>query len=428
MRRVAGCLLLLSILLSVVTGCARPQPRIVEAKTLQSDKPRDTAPQIAPEDLQELVNGNTAFALDLYHALREKSGGNLFYSPYSISIALAMTYAGARGETEKEMAQVLHFTLPQERLHPAFNSLDLALASRGKTAEGKGFRLHIANALWGQEGYKFLPEFLDTLARNYGAGMRVINFALDPEAARKVINKWVSDQTEGRIQELIPAGTIDFLTRLVLTNAIYFKAAWAEPFKKELTKDGTFHLLDGNKVTVPMMHQVANLGYAEGEGYQAVEMPYEGRELAMVILLPAEGQFESFEKSLSAERLQSILEKINYRQVSLTLPRFRIESAFRLAQTLKAMGMKTAFTPDRADFSGMDGTRNIYIGEVLHKSFVSVDEEGTEAAAATAVVAKITAIPLAPVEVTVDRPFIFLIRDLQTGAVLFIGRVLNPAS
>lgn len=426
MNRIAGCLLLMLIMLSVLAGCARPQP-VAEAMVLQSDKPRNTAPQVLSGDLQELVNGNTAFAFDLYHALREKSGGNLFYSPYSISIALAMTYAGARGETEKEMAQVLHFTLPQERLHPAFNSLDLTLASRGKAAEGKGFRLHIVNALWGQRGYKFLPAFLDTLAQNYGAGMRVLDFALDPEAARKIINKWVSDHTEGRIQELIPPGTIDYLTRLVLTNAIYFKAAWAEPFKKELTKDDAFYLLDGSKVIVPMMRQVTNLGYTEGEGYQVVEMPYEGKELAMVVLLPAEGQFESFEKSLSAERLQSILEKISYRQVSLTFPRFRMESAFRLAQILKAMGMQTAFTPDRADFSGMDGTRNIYIGEVLHKAFVSVDEEGTEAAAATAVIAKITALPISPVEVTVNRPFIFLIRDLETGAILFVGRVLNPA-
>ncbi len=429
MKTLARCLLSGIILLGMAAGCARPPVKVAEAQTLKSDKPRIASPEVASEELQELVNGNTAFALDLYQALREGSGGNLFFSPYSISIALAMTYAGARGETEKEMAQVLHFTLPQSRLHPAFNSLDLTLKSRAQPEQegGKGFQLNIASAIWGQQGHKFLQEFLDTLAQNYGAGLMLLDFAHDPEAARKTINDWVSEQTEGRIQELLPRGVIDFLTRLVLTNAIYFKAAWAEPFKKELTSDGTFHLLDGSGVTVPMMHQTTDLGYAEGEGYQAVEIPYEGRKLAMVILLPAEGRFEAFERSLNAERLQSILRGMTYREVELTLPRFQVESGFRLAETLKAMGMRTAFNPEEADFSGMDGTRNLYIGDVLHKAFVSVDEEGTEAAAATAVVIKETAMPRPPVKVTVDRPFIFLIRDLPTGTVLFLGRVLNPA-
>lgn len=418
------------ILLSILAGCAHPPVGVVEARTLRSDKPRITSPQAPDEDLQELVRGNTAFALDLYHMLRKTAEGNLFYSPYSISIALAMTYAGARGETEKEMARTLHFTLPQDRLHPAFNRLELELANRGKVpqGEGRGFQLHIANSIWGQQGYRFLPEFLDILAQHYGAGLMLLDFARDPEAARRVINKWVSDQTKGRIPELIPPDAIDALTRLVLTNAIYFNAAWAEPFEKELTKDGTFHLLDGRKVTVPMMHKTTNLGYAEGEGYQLVEIPYEGHELAMVVLLPAEGKFEAFEGSLNPERLQEILGEISYRQVALTLPRFRFESYFRLAETLKAMGMQTAFIPYQADFSGMDGTRDLYIGDVLHKAFVSVDEEGTEAAAATAVIIKIVALPEPPVEVIVDRPFIFFIRDLRTGAIVFFGRVLNPAS
>ncbi|MCS7286379.1 MAG: serpin family protein [Anaerolineae bacterium] len=423
-------LLLGVILLSILTGCAEPPVSVVEARTLRSDKPRITSPQVPDEDLQELVRGNTAFALDLYQMLRKTAEGNLFYSPYSISIALAMTYAGARGETEKEMARTLHFTLPQNRLHPAFNRLDLELASRGQVpqGEGRGFRLRIANALWGHKDYEFLPEFLDVLAQNYGAGLMLVDFVSDPEGARRIINEWVSDQTEGRIRELIPPGTIDILTRLILTNAIYFNAAWAEPFDKELTADGTFHLLDGRKVTVPMMRQTTNLGYTEGEGYQAVEIPYEGQELAMVILLPAEGNFEAFEESLRAERLQEILQGIKYQQVALTLPRFRVESAFHLAEALKAMGMQTAFTPYQADFSGMDGTRDLYIGHVFHKAFVSVDEEGTEAAAATAVVVRVTALPVSLVEVTVDRPFIFFIRDIQTGAIIFFGRVVDPAS
>lgn len=418
------------LLLSLAAACARPSDRAAMAQALQSDKPRITAPDVPPEDLESLVRGNTAFALDLYHRLRETGGGNLFYSPYSISLALAMTYAGARGETEQAMARTLHFSLPQERLHPAFNALDLALASRGQGAKGKdetGFRLHIANAIWGQQGYPFLREFLDILAQNYSAGLRVVDFAQDPEAARGRINDWVSQQTEGRIQDLVPPGAIDQLTRLVLTNAIYFNAAWAEPFDEKLTAEGPFYLLDGTEVRVPMMHQTTHLGYAEGAGYQAVEIPYDGRELAMVVIVPERGQFEAFEASLDGARLEEILRGLTYREVNLTLPRFRVESSFRLAQALAGMGMGVAFAPDRADFSGMDGRRDLFISDVLHKAFIAVDEAGTEAAAATAVVIRVTAIGLAPVEVKVDRPFIFLIRDLQTGAVLFAGRVVNPA-
>jgi len=416
------------LLLSLMAGCLRPGEGPASAQVVRSSVARVTEPDVPPSDLQELVRGNSAFAFDLYRALREQESGNFFYSPFSISIALAMTWAGARGETEREMADVLHFTLPQDRLHPAFNALDLELAQRGQGArgrDGKGFRLHIVNALWGQKGYQFLPEFLDTLARNYDAGLRLLDFAGNPEAARGVINDWVSEQTGGRIQDLIPPGAVDALTRLVLTNAIYFNAAWAEPFEKNRTADGPFYLLDGRQVTVPMMRQTAQFGYAEGEGFQAVELPYDGEELAMVILLPQEGRFEEFEAALDAARVEEILGSLTSRHLNLTMPRFRVESSFRLADTLAAMGMPSPFQPGQADFSGMDGTRDLYIRAVLHKAFVSVDESGTEAAAATAVIVGLTALP--GLEVTVNRPFIFLIRDRQTGAVLFIGRVVNPA-
>jgi serpin B len=380
-------------------------------------------------DQAELVNGNSAFAFDLYRLLKEEETGNLFYAPYSISLALAMTYAGARGETEQQMADTLHYTLPQDRLHPAFNYLDLELASRGEGAEGKddeGFRLNIANTTWGQEDYVFLSEYLDTLALNYGAGMQLVDFVGDPEGARVAINDWVSDQTEGRIKDLIPQGVIDDLTRLVLTNAIYFNAAWAEPFEEGQTQDGPFHLLDGGQVTVPTMHHTASYGYAAGDGYQAVELPYDGRELSMVILLPAEGEFESFEGSLDAGHVDAILNNLTYQEIALTMPKFEIESGFSLVEALAEMGMPVAFSMN-ADFSGMDGTRELYIGEVLHKSFIAVDEAGTEAAAATAVEMQLKGAPMDPVTVTVDRPFIFFIRDTETGTVLFIGRVVDPS-
>jgi len=396
-------------------------------KIALSEKERVTSPDVAASELTDLVDGNTAFAFDLYRALRERDG-NIFYSPHSISLALAMTYAGARGETEQQMADTLHF-IGQDRLHAAFNALDLELTSRGEGAEGKdekGFRLNIVNATWGQEDYKFLAEFLDVLAENYGAGLRLLDFKNAPEESRIVINDWVSEQTEDRIEDLIPQGLIDALTRLVLTNAIYFNAAWLNPFSEDMTTDGTFYLLGGDEITVPMMRQTESFGYVEGNGYRAVELPYYGQELSMVVLLPDAGQFEAFEDLMDADLVDSILSDMTYRQVALIMPKFEFDSAFGLAQTLAGMGMPIAFSA-AADFSGMTGSRDLAISDVLHKAFVSVDEAGTEAAAATAVVMKLTAAPGEPVQVTLDRPFVFLIRDIETGAILFVGRVLNPA-
>jgi serpin B len=241
------------------------------------------------------------------------------------------------------------------------------------------------------------------------------------------INDWVAEQTEDRIEDLIPPGVLGAATRLVLTNAIYFNAAWAQPFEASATQDEAFHLLDGGQVTVPMMHQTESFGYLAGDGYQAVELPYEGHELSMVILLPDEGGFEAFEAGLDAAQVEAILQETSDRQVALALPRFEFEAQFSLADTLGAMGMPDAFS-DQANFSGMTGTRDLFISAVIHKAFVAVDEEGTEAAAATAVVMVEGAMPAEPLEVRVDRPFLFLIRDIQTGTVLFLGRVMDPAA
>ncbi len=415
-------------LLSLLIGCA--QPRMASIQLVQSNVGRSKSLNVSTNDLQALVRGNSAFAFALYHLLREQEHGNLFYSPFSISMALAMTWAGARGRTEQEMADVLHFTLPQDRLHPAFNALDLELARRGRDVSGKdtqGFRLHIVNALWGQQGFDFLPEFLDVLARNYGAGLRLLDFERDPEAARKVINDWVSRQTENRVRDLIPSGTLDRLSRLVLTNAIYFNAAWAEPFDERLTIEAPFFLLDGSQVIVPMMQQEADWNYAQGEEFQILELPYDDNELSLVLLLPTTERFNEFERTLDVDRVEQILNNLSLHHISLKMPRFRIESSFNLADILPRMGMISAFDPEQADFSGMDGRRDLYIQAVLHKAFVEVDESGTEAAAATAVIMRITAMPMESIEMNVNRPFIFFIRDRQTGTILFVGRVLNPA-
>jgi serpin B len=416
-------LVLAVISLMGIPACSQ----LATADVLKSDKPRVTSPSVSQSDMTKLVEGDSAYAMNLYQALKE-SDGNFFYSPYSISEALAMTYGGARGDTEKQMASTLHFILSQNQLHPAFNGLDLELAKRGQGAKGKdeqGFRLHVVNALWGQKDFKFNSEYLDLLAENYGAGLRVLDFIKATEQSRIAINQWVSDQTEGKIKDLVPRGAIDQLTTLVLTNAIYFNAAWKNQFHLEATSSGPFHLLTGNDVSVPLMKQMESLGYAQGDNYQAVELPYDGNELSMVILLPKLDQFKTFEASLNSQQVSNIIGTIQYKPVILSMPKFKFESSFGLKKTLSNMGMPVAFSSD-ADFSGMDGRKDLFITDVIHKSFVSVDEAGTEAAAASAVIVGTTSMPASPVELTIDHPFIFLIRDIKTGTILFVGRVLNP--
>ena len=423
MKRIA-ILIATVILISSLVACSSPQ---VSTPDVKSDKSQVSPPETPNNNPTTLVGGNTAFALDLYQELKAAEG-NIFYSPYSLSLALAMTYAGARGETEQQMAEALNFYLSQEQLHHAFNQLDQELASRGEGAEGKdgeGFRLNIVNDIWGQKDFVFLSDFLDTLAENYGVELRTLDFINAPEESRITINDYISEQTEERIKDLIPEGIIDDITRLVLTNAIYFNAAWEYPFGEGITAEGTFHLLDGGEVTIPMMHQGELLGYTEGDDYQAVELKYDGEELSMVILLPESGQFENFEMALDAELLNDIIDNLEKRNVELTMPKWDFEASFMMKEVLESLGMPIAFT-DAADFSGMTGERDLYIDNVIHKACVSVDEAGTEAAAASAVIMKITSAPADPAVVTVDRPFIFLIRDIETGAILFFGRVVNP--
>ena len=422
-KALVSVLIVLSLVLPVI-ACSQP----TAGEVLASDKERIASPDVNPSEQALLVEGNSAFAFALYQALREQEG-NLFYSPHSISVALAMTYAGARSQTAEQMAATIQFLLEQERLHPAFNWLDAELASRGEGAQGKdgeGFRLNIVNAIWGQKDYGFLSAFLDVLAENYGAGLRILDFASETEKSRLAINDWVSDQTEERIEDLIPQGVLTSGTRLVLTNAIYFNAAWEYPFDEDMTEDGPFYLLDGGQVVVPMMRQTESFGYTDGEGYQAVELLYDGDELSMVIMLTEDGQFEVFEEGLQADTVSDIIGGLQLTEVALAMPQFEFDSEFSLKDTLAEMGMPVAFS-GAADFSGMTGSPDLSIDAVLHKAFVSVDEAGTEAAAATAVIMTEEA-PEPLVWLTLDRPFIFLIRDIGTGAILFVGRVLNPTA
>ena len=383
-------------------------------------------PQLGPEAAavyaavqSELVNSNTTFALDLYRTLC-RGDGNAFFSPYSISQALAMTYAGARGETETQMKQTLCFTLPQNVLHPAFHGLDTDLTQRASDVED--VKLSIANALWGQAGHPFLPDFLAVLDIGYDAGLRRADFIGAPEQARMDINDWVSKKTEGKIEDLMKPGTITPDTRLVLANAIYFKGTWKVRFDAKKTELAPFYRLDGRQVKVPMMRMKEHFPYTENMSYQAIELPYTGDTLSMIILLPRAGTFEDFETDLSVERLDAILAQLCSEKVQLAMPRFELTSEFSLADTLAQLGMPDAFT-GAADFSGMDGLRDLFISHVAHKAYVSVNEEGTEAAAATGV----SMVLSMPGVMTIDHPFIFLIRDIETGTILFIARVLDPA-
>lgn len=385
---------------------------------------RDMAPDVPDEHLTELVQGNNAFAFDLYHAIRVENG-NLFYSPYSLSTALAMTYAGARGETEAQMKDVLHYTLPQQELHPSFNALDLDLtkpADNGPNEED--FQLNLANSLWAQEGFSFLPDYLTLIETNYGAGIRLVDFidSANREQARLTINDWVSDGTEEKIKDLFPKGIFTENTRLVLANAIYFKADWAEPFLHG-THDDQFFLLDGSSVTVPMMSRRADARFFEGEGYQAVEIPYQGEQIRMIVLLPDEGQFEAVETSLSNELTNTVLRGLELQDVKLYMPKFEYDASLTLVKTLEKMGMPDAFDYTKSDFSGMVDDPTFFIAHVVHKAFVAVDEFGTEAAAASGVVGEIESMP---VTMTINRSFIYFIYDAETGAILFLGRVLDP--
>lgn len=411
----------------LLSACGSPSAPA--AGVAKSERQRQFSPDSSQSDMLALVDGNNDFALDLYQALRTKEG-NLFYSPFSISLALGMTYAGARGKTEAQMSDVLHFDLPQERLHPAFNALDLQLTEQWKAAskDEQPLQLNIANAVWAQQDYPFLDEFLDTLALNYGAGVRLADFVNKSESVRKEINSWVSDRTNEKIKDLIPQGVLDAMTRMVLVNAIYFKADWQTQFDPNSTYKAPFTLPDGTQVQVDMMMEgMHGLPFTHGDGYQVVELPYEGGTAAMDILIPDVGNFQSFESEMDAQFLAAILNNLQPTSIELGLPKFTYTSQFSLSDPLTAMGMNTAFDPGQADFSGMTGTRDLYISEVIHKAFVAVDEDGTEAAAATAVIMELSAAPMFDVRLIIDRPFIFLIRDLPSGQILFLGRVLNPA-
>jgi serine protease inhibitor len=375
-------------------------------------------------EMKALVEGNTAFALQLYGKLRS-TDGNLALSPYSISSALTMTYAGARGATARQMEQALHFDQSKTGLHELFGELDAAL----KAAQGSN-ELSIANSLWPQEKYEFRDDFLNLLKKDYGATVTPLNYERETEQARATINKWVDDKTRHKIAEIIGPRVLNELTRMVLVNAMYFKGTWAAPFPESATQPDQFYAKPDTAITVPFMHKRSHFSYGENDQLQLLALPYVGRQLEMIILLPRSrdgiGQLES---SLTPASLSTWTSGMRDQQADVALPKFKMSTGFELAKTLAALGVKDAFDPERADFSGMDGRAHwLYISAVLHKAYVDVNEKGTEAAAATAVVMVGSAArPVEPPRVfRADHPFLFLIRDSTTGSILFMGRVAKP--
>ncbi len=436
---------LMALLMAALAGCGPDegggaggggpngaQSDCFEAKpgcVLPSETTRIKDPKVSAEDQASLSQNNASFALDLGRALHD-STGNVLYSPYSISTALAMTYAGARTTTEEAIATTMHFELPQERLHPAFNYVDLELQSRAQSSsdtKGGGFRLHTANALWSQIGLSVEQPFLDVLSANYGAHVRLADF-LKPKEAEGLINTWVSNQTEGKIPTLL-SDNVTPETLLVLVNAIFFDAAWRTPFEEEATKPGPFKRGDGTSVTADMMRGVQETRYGAGDGWEAVEIPYAGTPVSMFLVMPAEGTADTFEQSLDGAALQGITAAMTQHSVDVTMPKFSFASSASLSEALQGLGMGVAFG-DAADFSGMLKGGGIRIQDVIHKAVIDVNEAGTEAAAATAVIIATTGGGSFgdPAAIVLDRPFFFFITDVPTGAILFAGRVNDPTA
>jgi serine protease inhibitor len=379
------------------------------------------------KDVQTVADGNNAFATDLYAQLASNDSDNLFFSPYSITTALAMTYNGARGDTATQMAQVLNFTLDNKQLDAAFAALSNELDSGEKVNHSRVYDLAVANALWGQTGFPFKNTFVGAMRKSFGAEIQHANFMTNPIGAAQAINKWVAQKTGDEIQDLIAPEDLTPQTRLVLVNAIYFIGNWESAFDPSLTRNESFQVDDQTNVTVPMMNQTETLSYMENDQLQMAELPYVGNKLSMVILLPQSTDgLGALEENLTAAQLNQWLGQMNASQLDVSVPRFQMESQFELADTLSAMGMPLAFS-SQADFSGISTAGQLQISHVIHKTFVDVTETGTKAAAATAVTVVTTIAGDFQPAFHVDHPFLFLIRDRTSGAILFMGRVINPS-
>jgi serine protease inhibitor len=419
------CLLALAIACNKSENNAQPQYQIA-----QSSLARDTNPQVPDADFTSVVAGNTDFALKVFPLLDPGVSNNTVFSPYSVTQAFALLAPGARGNTLSGIEQALSFPLPQDSLNKALNKLDLLLTSEGTgtiTASGNQLpMLRNANAIWGQAGFFILPAYLDTLAVNYGAGLYLVDFNNATEDARGTINAWVEGQTNNRIQDLIPQGGVTTTTRIVLTNAVWFKANWASQFSEASTTNQSFFNQNNSTSSVPFMRQIFTVSYAQADSCQAANIPYAGNNFSMLVVMPAPGTFDAFLSSLTPTVLDDITNHLADQYIDLFLPKFTFTVSVSMVPLLQSLGMTDAFNKDTADFSGIDGNPDLYITDVFHKAFISVDEHGTEAAAATGIVVGPTGLPPPPpLTFTIDHPYIFMIRERQTGLILFMGKVIS---
>jgi serpin B len=385
---------------------------------------RVSAESPLPPDVQAMVGGVNRFTFDLY-AQVASDPGNIFCSPLSVHAALMMSSAGARGATASEMSEALR--VPPSLSAEASQRADALLLDALQSPDERDFQLHIASGLWGQKDFTWLPAFRDVLASDYHSDIYTVDFA-DAESASRQINDWVSQHTSGRITQLFAPGAIPQNAKLVLGNAVYFKGDWESPFEHESTRDGPFHLsAQADPVTTPMMRQHGMFPAMENDQFQAVQLPYRGDRVSMLILLPktVDG-LAALESGLSEKMLSDVLSKLELKQAELSIPKFKTTARLSLQTALEAMGIHRAFAPLKADFSGMDGRTDLFIGAVQHQGWVSVDEKGTEAAAATGVIMRPTAVFMPQFRFEADHPFFFLIRDNQTGVVLFAGRLCDP--
>jgi serpin B len=392
----------------------------------QVDLPR-TAPIPTDDEIAAVVAADSEFGLDLFGIIAAED--NTMISPYSIATALSMLYPGARGTTAEEIATVLHLNVDDATLHAVRNYIDTALATppppMGDSDTREPFTIRPANSAWGQGGYPFLDDYLAILATDYGAGLRLLDYVGDPEGSRAIINQWVEDATEDRIKDLIPEGAITVDTRLALVNAIWFYANWFEQFDPALTEAGPFTLLDGSELQVPLMHANLRTGYADTPLFEGVRLPYAG-DAAMVVLLPKSGSPADLAAALRPEDLDIAW---GDRRVEITLPSFEYEAEVALKPALQELGMTKAFefpSADGADLTGITAVRELYVSDAFHKTFIALDEDGTEAAAATAVIVSLESAP-EPATFTADRPFLFWIEHSSTGEMLFLGQVTNPS-
>jgi serpin B len=406
-----------------LSACGENSGPATPVAVAQSSLPRDTDPTVPTADATQLASDNRAFAVSLYQTLRAAAAtdANIVFSPTSISFALAMLYNGAAGDTATGIATALHFTLPVDRLNAAFDAADLAITTPPAGADAGTFQLTLADSLWAQQGFSVLPAYLDVLASDYGAAVHLVDFITAPESARGAINGWIADQTMQLIPMLLPMGSIDSATRLVLANAVYFHGDWVTPFAPN-SPNGTFHAVAGD-VSVPMMSGSGNAFVWSGTGWNAVAIPYDGNTTALYVIVPDSGTFDSFEQGLTADALAAILSPSSQSPSAVSLPRFKFSLATSLANALSSLGMAAAFSP-AADLSGIDGAHDLQVADVIHQADIAVDEKGTTAAAATAVIVKTAAIE---VPLVIDRPFLFFIVHQPTGALLFAGRVVDPS-